>query len=681
MAEKKDTTEILNQMLKKSNVPLESSLNSEELSCLASAFQTANEDVAVLRPKGYITLSAICRNVRTAMEGRDDGDEATQHLARTFAPYLVQLFGETDEKSLLLGVCFLTALFQVDSLVASTIFMKDGFVEGIMDTIDLSPSPLLSQELARLLGQAVGHRNCRGVITPQIIRWLESKIPQSSDPDLRVLASLALTKLSKAATSDPPENRTPDVQPAHQTVGLMKTMVDAIISGKTGASVDAIEGLAYLTVDPAVRESLARNPTFLKQLFSLVPTKKTPASTVDPNSSLIYGVCVIICNLIRFRPRLSEEQQQLEKLKRMAKAGKESDAQKSLLDGDDYVKARIRLLISAGVLPVFPAAIAASDSDGVRLNVGTALLSIVEEKECRGLVLQAGGAKVLQTIIKRLFHAGSKDTKESAALSSSDLSPIQALAKLAITSSPLQVFGPNVGAIYDAIRPLSVLLQHPSSNLLQHFEAIMALTNLASYNPDVASRIAKTDSVVSKVELLLLENHVLVRRASVELICNLIVGSDEVFERYTGDTASSASKVHILLALSDTDDTPTRLAASGALATLTAAPSTCKVLLDLQFDRHRFLPIMTQLIDPSTVPDDLMDEILNETNSGLINRGVVCVKNVFESIKDKDVRDRISDEGRNAGLLQALVCLAKGEGLSKDPPVMHLAAEALKALA
>jgi hypothetical protein len=90
---------------------------------------------------------------------------------------------------------------------------------------------------------------------------------------------------------------------------------------------------------------------------------------------------------------------------------------------------------------------------------------------------------------------------------------------------------------------------------------------------------------------------------------------------------------------------------------------------------------MTQLIDPSTVPDDLMDEILNETNSGLINRGVVCVKNVFESIKDKDVRDRISDEGRNAGLLQALVCLAKGEGLSKDPPVMHLAAEALKALA
>jgi hypothetical protein len=442
----------------------------------------------------------------------------------------------------------------------------------------------------------------------------------------------------------------------------MKTMVDVIISGKTGLSVDAVEGLAYLTIDPEVKDSLARNSTFLKQLFALVPTKRTPASKADSMSSLIYGVSAIICNLTCFRPRLSEEQQQIEKLKRMAKAGKESDAEKSisLLDGDDSVKTRIRLLIAAGVLPVFPAAIAASDSSGVRLNVGVALLSIVEEKENRGVVLQAGGAKVLQTIIKYSFHAGSKEKKDSMAFNPSDFAPIQALAKLAITASPLQVFGPNAGAIYDAIRPLSVLLQHPSSNLLQRFEAIMALTNLASYNTDVASRIAKADGVVSKVELLLLEDHVLVRRASVELICNLIVGSDEVFERYAGQTPSSASKIQILLALSDIDDTSTRLAASGALATLTVAPSTCKVLIDLQFDRHRFLPIMTQLIDPSSLPDDLKDENILETNSGLINRGVVCVKNVFKSITDKNIRDRISDEGRNTGLLKGLIRVVKG---------------------
>jgi len=677
-ATEKNITQKLDQILKKSEVPLENSFNSEDISCLASVFLTTNEDVASLRPKAYIVLSAICRSVQKAIEGtRNDGDEATQHLVRIFAPYLVQSFGETDEKPLQLGVCFLTALFQVDPHVASTIFAKDGLIEAIMDAIDLSPSPLLSQEVIRLLSQAVGNRICRGILSPQVVRWLELKALQSSVPDHRILATLALTKFSKGATSDPPENGTPDVQ-AHQALGLMKTMVDAIISGKTGLTVDAVEGLAYLTIDPEVKDSLARNPTFLKQLFALIPTKRTPPKA-DSISSLIYGVSAIICNLTCFRPRLSEEQRQIEKLKRMAKAGKESDAT-SLLDGDDSVKTRIRLLIAAGVLPVFPAAIAASDSSGVRLNVGIALLSIVEEKENRGVALQAGGAKVLQTIIKHSFHTGSEERENSMAFSPSDFPPIQALAKLAITASPLQVFGPNIGAIYDVIRPLSVLLQHPSSNLLQRFEAIMALTNLASYNADVASRIAKADSVISKVELLLLEDHVLVRRASVELICNLIVGSDEVFERYAGPTPSSASKIQILLALSDIDDISTRLAASGALATLTMVPSTCSVLIDLQFDRHRFLPIMAQLIDPSSLPHDLKDDNIPETNPGLINRGVVCVKNVFKSITDNNILGRMSEEGRNAGLLEGLIRLSKGEGLSKDPPVMHLAAEAVEAL-
>ena len=677
MAEK-DITENLNQVLKKSDQLFEKGFSSEDLSCLSSAFLATNEDVAVLRPKGYMVLSAICRNVRTAMEGRNDGDKATQHLVQIFATFLHQSFGETDEKSLLLGASLLSALFQVDSLVASAIFAKDDLIEGIIDAIDLSPSPLLSQEITRLLSQAVGNRNCRGIVTPQIVRWLESKALQTSDPDLRVLASLALTKLSKGATSDPPENGTPDIQ-THNTAGLVKTMVDVIISGNTGPSIDAVEGLAYLSVDPEVKENLARNPTFLKRLFALVPTKSTLNSKVRSNSSLIYGVSTIIYNLTCFRPRLSEEQQQMERLKRMAKAGRESDPEKSesLLDGDDHVKERIRLLISAGVLPVFPAAIAASDSNGVRLNVGMTSLSIVEEKENRGFVLQAGGAKVLQTIINLSLQGGSKE-KDSMAPGPSDLPPIQALAKLAITSSPLQVFGPNVGAIYDTIRPFAILLQHPSSSLLQRFEAIMALTNLASYNADVASRIAMANGVVSKVELLFLEDRPLLRRAAVELICNLIVGSDKVFERYTGD--SSASKIHILLALSDVDDTPTRLAASGALATLTIAASTCKVLVDLQFDHHRFLPIMMRLIDPYALPDELKDEIDLETNPALVNRGVVCLKNVFASIEGKGVRDRILDAGENAGLLQALVRLAKGEGISKDPSVMNLAAEAVKTL-
>jgi myosin-1 len=163
-----------------------------------------------------------------------------------------------------------------------------------------------------------------------------------------------------------------------------------------------------------------------------------------------------------------------------------------------------------------------------------------------------------------------------------------------------------------------------------------------------------------------------------ELICNLIAGSDVTFERYGGD--ESKSKIHILLALSDVDDLPTRLAASGALAILTSAPSACRALIALQFEHHRFLPIMTQLIDPSTAPvtEDYQGQPL-EAQSGLIHRGIVCIRNVFNNISDHQTRETITKEANEAGLLEAVVQLLKRDGITKT--ILQQAAEALTLLA
>ncbi|KAF8204078.1 P-loop containing nucleoside triphosphate hydrolase protein [Pholiota molesta] len=624
-----DIDDQLNQILQKTQSPSDYKLLPDEITCLTSVFLTKS-DASRHRSKAYVVLSALCQGVRDVKGKGKAPDDATK---------LIKL-GETEETPLLQGITFLTALFQVDAQAASTIFSDEGLLENLADTVDISPSALLSQEVAHLLGQACGHKNCRGIITPQIVRWLEFKSRQSDDIVLQSAASVALIKLSKGAATDAPENATPEVR-SGQADELAERMAAIITSGQTASAVDTIEGLAYLSTEPTVKETLAKNPTFLKHLFALVPTHKTGKSTdpADMNPALVYGIVLIICNLTNFRPRLTEEQRQMEKLKRMAKAGKglEDDSNaNSSLDDDDHVKSRIRLLITAGVVSLFPAAIAASDSPGIRNNVGKSILNIVEEKENRGKVLQAGGAKVLQNIIKQALSTQPAGTKsKDANVSTADLDTIQALAKLAITAAPVQVFGPNVGMMYDTIRPFSILLQHPSSNLLQRFEAIMALTNLASHSADMASRIAKSDGLMDKVELLLLEEHVLVRRASIELICNLIAGSDDIFERYSGDTPSSASKIHVLLALSDVDDLPTRLASSGALATVTAAPSACKALIALQFEKHRFLELMTQLIDPSCLPkrDTTEDgEQPLETDAGLVHRGVAISKKAGKKV-------------------------------------------------
>ncbi len=678
----KDVDNELNQILKKTQPPSGYKPTTEEITCLTTAFLSTTANTSTIRSKAYVVLSALTQGLRDTKANGQSSDNSTDTIVSLFSPVVLQYLRETAEAPLLHGITFLTALFQVDPQAASRIFAQDGVVENLMDTVDLSPSPVLCQEVAHLLGQACGHKVCRAIVTPQIVRWLEFNSGQPTDFVLQSAASVALIKLSKGSLSDAPENGTPEVQ-GTRVDDLAERLIPIITSERISSPVDAIEGLAYLSNEPTVKEILSKNSTFLKQLFALVPGHKSSVGSIDTNTSIVYGVVLIICNLTSFRPRLTQEQIQMEKLKQMAKTGKglgqDTDIDPVLDDGD-HVKSRIRLLVASNVLSVFPAAIAATESIGVRHAVGKSILNIVEEKENRGKVLQAGGSKVLQNIIKQTLssHAASNKSKQ-VNLNREDLDAIQALAKLAITASPVQVFGPNVGMMYDAIRPFSILLQH--SNLLQCFEAIMALTNLASHGPETASRIADAEGLMDKTELLLLEEHTLVRRASVELICNLIAGSDSVFERYSGETPSSASKIHVLLALSDVDDLPTRLASSGALATLTASPSACAALVALQLEKDRYLKLMTQLIDPSCLPDqdDQEDQPL-ETDEGLVHRGVVCVANVFQSITDVKVREKVFKQSTDSGLLRALAQLVKGDGCTKNEAIVKQAAQALKSI-
>ncbi|GAA5916122.1 uncharacterized protein JCM6883_001739 [Sporobolomyces salmoneus] len=83
----------------------------------------------------------------------------------------------------------------------------------------------------------------------------------------------------------------------------------------------------------------------------------------------------------------------------------------------------------------------------------------------------------------------------------------------------------------------------------------MALTNIASLDPELTDKIARLSlrdrpatSLLNVLEELLLSQNVMVRRAASELVCNL-VGSEAGISHFE-PTTSSSSRLHILLALS-----------------------------------------------------------------------------------------------------------------------------------
>lgn len=677
----------LNSLLKKSQEN-ESPLP-DELSYLITAFLPSQPTTH--RSKAYLILSSFCQGLRSSSVAtkNDEPDSATNSLTKVFAPLVLAQLEAQEERDVLCGVSFLTALFQVDWQTASSIILRDGIIDHIADLHDLYPSPQLSLEVAHLLGQASGYKPCRAVMSSQSHQWLQSKSRQTSDTALRGAAAIALVKLSRGAAADAADNANPQEQVGlAQDADLARLMTSLVIAGDgTSSLADAVEGLAYLSVDPVVKETLAKDSKFLSRLFALVPRQKTIAQPPqEVNTTLLYGILVIVANLAAYRPRLSEEDAQIDKLRRMAKVGKggpmtSEGAELDVLDDDEHVRQRCQKLIAGGALDVMTT-LPTTDSRGIRVSAGKAFLSLVEDKGNRGKILQYGGGKTLAQLIRQaLTGLGSG---KSNILDVTDLDAIQALAKLAITASPVQVFGPNEGAVYDAIRPFSLMLLHPSSTLLQRFEAIMALTNLSSQGHEAASRVAKAEGLMNKIELLLLEQHPLIRRAAMELICNLIAGSEDVFERYGGADSSKGakSKLQVLLALSDVDDLPTRLAASGALATVTSAPSACRVLLDLQHERQRVLPILAHLIDPLAVPshEEDGDEAEIETDPGLVHRGVICTRNLLLSVGDMQVQKQLAAEATAVGLVQALANIINGSYGEIDPAVAIPTAEILKFL-
>ena len=689
-----DPASVLDAVLRKTQDHSWTDFSPDELSVLLTAF-LPSQPVAV-HTKGYLVLSAYCQRRRADAPSPDEG---TQAISRTFEIPATSRIADTEEKEALAGLTFLSALFDVDHLSASAIFQRDGSLEAIMDTLDLfAKSRAIDLAVAHLLGRAAGHKACRALLGTDHRNWLEWKSRQTEDGEIRAAAAVAMVKLVRGSSADAAEaGGTTEVPPMgdDELAALMKGLV--LDSRQASSLGDAVEGLAYMSTNPAVKETLSKDSAFLQRLFALVPRRKGAAADLlgDSTASPLYGTVVIIANLCAYRPRLSAEEAQIAKLRRMAKTSKGSgqsqgqaaEEEADPLDDDDHVKERGRRLIKAGAMEALTSAVRATDSRAVRSVVGKAILSLVEDKENRGKVLQAGGAKALQTIIQAILPpAKSSDSGKTPQIEKDDFEPIQALAKLAITSAPVQVFGPNEGAIFDAIRPFSLMVTHPNATLLQRFEAMMALTNLSSQSQEAASRISRADGLMNKVELLMLEEHTLVRRAATELICNLVAGSEDIFNKWGGDkNLASRSKLQVLVALCDVEDLPTRLAASGALATLTASPDACASLAELHRERHRVLPILGQLIDPAVVTRPPADEGIEddeaeqlETDPGLVHRGIVCVRNFFAGLQNRAMEMEIASEANRVGVVRALVGAVKGCAQNPNSPILRPAAEALK---
>ncbi|CAF1249948.1 unnamed protein product [Rotaria sp. Silwood1] len=247
------------------------------------------------------------------------------------------------------------------------------------------------------------------------------------------------------------------------------------------------DSLAYLSLDADVKEELVDNLLALKALFSLCQCQ---------DAHILYLITTIFVNLTNTYDIIKEVKEIIE----LATYTKQHIPNEHPKDDKTFFDQRRKKLIEAGIIPIL-VQLCKHKSENCREQIVRIFLGLCENEKYRGSIVAAGGAKALLPLALEGTSIGM--TKAT-----------QALAKIAITTNPEIAFPGQ--RMLELVRPIIKILKIEHT-ALENFEALMALTNLASISENVRKRILKEDGF-SSIEQYMFEEHPLLRRAAVESV-------------------------------------------------------------------------------------------------------------------------------------------------------------------
>ena len=551
-------------------------------------------------------------------------------------------------EDLIVAFSVAAAVFPIIPSVAAALFLSEGFVQSLADVLKKrTKSKEVEQAVLELLSAACMDGGCRQAIQKHCSEWL-NKVLMNGDGRRR--SEIAAVILAKVNGADRPktdgEQGARDQDQVEMLIGKFSNMMTE--SDQTSIQ-SSIEGLAYLSLQPKMKEKLANDRAFLKNLLTVL-------GDVSSSSTLVFGGLNIISNLTKYLPNRSEEQKRISQLKAYANSSKATSTPHPL-DEDTHVTQRCKAVLDAGIVPVLVIS-AKKVSTTALASVLDILLSFSKTSNHRGTIAQQGGLKLLLNTYSSITGTNTSDIRARRTAA-------HAVARILISVNPALVFSTSgQPQRTSAIRPLLSLLSSSEDetisdgprDLLPIFESLLALTNLASIpDPTVADTIIRL--AWPPIEDLLLSNNTLIQRATVELVCNLMLSPSGIAQ-FADGSPRAGQRLHILLALADVEDFATRRAAGGALAVLTEDDAAVGAILDRERGVEKLLGLCNE---------DEEEEI--------VRRGVVCVRNVVCATGDVGLKGR--EKMKEMGGVEVLKVILKR---TRNERILEEGVEALKIL-
>ncbi|KAK5121845.1 hypothetical protein LTR85_004720 [Meristemomyces frigidus] len=577
-------------------------------------------------------------------------DSSLRSQAMLSASKLLEVSGEAGEKffeqfvtervakqtndDLIVAFSAAAAIFPILPAVAAKLFMTDGFVQQLVPNLERNSdaaaagkrkSRTLEQSALELLSAACIDKACRGAIDRYCSHWLMG-LSDEREGVHKALAALILAKISEQSVDD-----------------VTLKLSDLVLHGNDESD-QAIEGLAYTSLQPKIKERIASNQKLLTALVTAL--KDRPSSA--------FGTITVLSNLTAYRIPQSEETKKMSNLKAYANSSK--PAPEDPLDNERHVTSRCMKVLDADAVPALAACCKRTKSPTSISLAVRILLALAKDQKHRAKMAQQGAVRLLLQIHNQAATTD-KSTSEASLI---QRGTAHALARLLISINPAHAFSAGLPAT-SAVSALVPLLVDDSGSeqrdLLPTFEALLALTNLASMDDSTARELIIRSSS-DKIEDLLFSPNTLVQRASVELVCNLMA-SPSCVAKFADGSKDANRRMQILLALSDVDDLATRRAAGGALAMLTEWDAAVNAVL--QAKEGKGVRAVLGMCE-----DD---------NEEMKHRGLVCIMNLINApyeVGGKAIAMIKADNGAEA-LKKAL----KG---TRNADVLGIGVEVLKKL-
>lgn len=599
------------------------------LKAIARQLATAPSNVKGLLDEDVFDTTLNTLDIRNDVSLRSQAMLATSKLLEIageegetrFATFITTRIARQHINDLIIAFSAAAAAFPLVPGAAARLFLTEGFLEQLMTVLERQDSQRLEQAALELMSAACVDKACREAVQKHGSLWLKSV----TGPHI-ALATLILSKINNSE-------------------GDLSTQLTelAMSAAEEEESGQAIEGLAYSSLQPKVKEAIASNPALLSKLVAQVKTKGTAA----------YGALTIFVNLTIYKLVVSDEQKKMSQLKAYANASKPETAEDPIED-DKHVTMRCKKVLDVGLVTALVATFKTASSAANNLTAQI-LLSLAKEQKHRATMAQQGAVKLLLQLRTKLT---SKDTSPDPTSTDISQQAAHALARILISVNPAHVFTSGLPAP-TAVPPLILLLKPEESdsqlNLLPTFEALLALTNLASLDDSTTTALI-IRHVWPNLDDLLLGSNTLIQRACTELVCNLMANPACV-AKYADGSAQAKNRMHVILALADVEDLATRRAAGGALAVLTEWDRAVEAVLGMQ----RGVEIVLGLCE--------------DEDDGLRHRGVVCLLNVMSAPGETGERGvaKVKEE-------DGVVILKDMLRKTRDTTILSIGIEALKKL-